>query len=296
MALPEPRVATGRGEQSAVAVRLIRLARRRPLGAVGAVIVLFLAAISIFGSAIAPFDPLAIDSRLLFAAPGSAGHVLGTDDLGRDVLSRLLVATRSTLLIAVFGVVIGSAIGAFAGLLSGYKGGWLEALLQRLTDVLMAFPTLILALSIAAILGRSERNVILAIAIVQLPLASRVIRAAVLPLRHAEFVTAARSVGVPEPLLLLRHIAPQVVSPYLIALTASISTGILIESSLSFLGVGTPEPAPSWGAMLSGPTLQNVERAPWNAVFPGLAVSLAVFGFNLLGDAVRDVLDPRRRV
>jgi len=290
-AVPRPRRDVG----SPAIIRLASLGRRKPLGALGALVILILFVVAIIGPAIAPFDPLTIDSKLLFGPPGTAGHTLGTDDLGRDVLSRLLIGTRSTLTIAVFGVLIGSLIGALAGLTSGYFGGWFEGVIQRATDVVMAFPILILALTIAAVLGSSEQNLILAIAVVQIPQASRVIRSAVLPLRRAEFVEAARSVGVPEMRVLFRHVMPQVISPYLIILTASISTGILIESSLSFLGLGTPPPAPSWGAMLSGPTLQNVQRAPWNAIFPGLALSATVFSFNMLGDALRDILDPRLR-
>ncbi len=288
-------VTPNRRVASPTLARLASAGRQKPLGALGAAVILALLVIAVIGPWIAPFDPLTIDSKLLFRPPGTAGHLLGTDDLGRDVLSRLLVATRSTLTIAVFGVLVGSLVGALAGLTSGYMGGLLEGAIQRATDIVMAFPILILALTITAISGSSEQNLILAIAIVQIPQASRVIRSAVLPLRRADFVEAARSVGVPEMRVLFRHVMPQVVSPYLIILTASISTGVLIESSLSFLGLGTPLPAPSWGGMLSGPTLQNVQRAPWNAVFPGLALSMTVFSFNMLGDALRDLLDPRLR-
>ena len=162
-------------------------------------------------------------------------------------------------------------------------------------DVLMAFPILVLALAITAVLGQSERNVLIAIAIIQIPQASRVLRSVVLPLRRADFVLAAESIGARQGRVLFHHVMPQVVSPYLIILSASISTGILIEASLSFLGLGPPPPAPTWGAMLSGPTLQNVERAPWNAIIPGIALTLTVYGFSLLGDAIRDALDPRQR-
>jgi peptide/nickel transport system permease protein len=275
----------------------LALARRKPLGALGACLIALLTLAAVFGELLAPFDPLAIDPRALFQPPSlTSGHVLGTDHLGRDQLSRLLVGTRSTLFVAVTGVLVGSVVGALAGLVSGFRGGWVEALLLRLTDVLMAFPILVLALAITAVLGQSERNVILAIAVIQIPQASRVLRSVVLPLRRADFVIAAQAVGASDTRLLFGHVMPQVISPYLIIVSASISGGILIESSLSFLGLGTPPPAPSWGSMLSGATLQNVQRAPWNAIVPGAALTVTVYSFNLLGDAVRDLLDPRMRL
>jgi len=279
------------------AVRMAALARRKPLGALGAAIIILLTIVAIFGQSLAPFDPLAIDAKALFLPPSStSGHLLGTDDLGRDQLSRLLVGTRATLSVAVLGVLVGSVVGALAGLVSGYRGGWVELMIQRLTDILMAFPILVLALAITAVLGQSERNVVVAIAVIQIPQASRVVRSVVLPLRNADFVVAARAIGASDVRVLFRHVMPEVISPYLIIVSASISTGVLIESSLSFLGLGTPPPAPSWGSMLSGSALQNVERAPWNAVFPGLALTATVYSFNLLGDALRDLLDPRQRV
>jgi peptide/nickel transport system permease protein len=273
------------------------LLSRAPLGLAGLVIVVVLVAVAVFGAALAPFDALAIDPRALFTPPSlTSGHLLGTDDLGRDQLSRLLVGTRTTVFVAVLGVLAGSVVGALGGVVSGFRGGWAEVIIQRATDVLMTFPILVLALAITAVLGQSERNVMAAIAIVQIPQACRVMRSVVLPLRRAEFIVAAEAVGASDTHIVLRHVLPQVLSPYLIILSASISTGVLIESSLSFLGLGTPPPAPSWGAMLSGATLQNVERAPWNAVVPGVALTLTVYGFNLLGDAIRDLLDPRLRV
>lgn len=270
--------------------------KRKPLGGIGLVLIFLLTIVAIFGPWLAPRDPVEVNSTQLFLAPQwDTGFYLGTDHLGRDVLSRLIVGARTSLITAVAAVFSGSAVGAVLGLVSGYYTGWVDSLVQRLIDTIMAFPTLVLALAIVAVLGQKTENVIIAIAVLQLPQTARVVRSKVLSVKEAEYVAAARAVGAPDGRILLWHVAPQTLAPIIIVVTAALGFAILVESSLSFLGLGTPPPKPSWGAMLSGPTLQNVERAPWNAVFPGIALTLTVFSFNLLGDALRDILDPRLR-
>jgi peptide/nickel transport system permease protein len=269
--------------------------KKKPLGGIGLFIIAFIAVIAIFGPMIAPQDELRINSRNLFENPQWTGgkFILGTDHLGRDNLSRLIIGTRVSITVAVVAVAIGSFVGFFMGLVSGYYPGWVDSFVQRLVDMKMAFPTIVLALAIVSVLGRSQQNIIIAIALVQIASKARIVRAVVLSVRTMEYVQAARAIGASDWRILLRHITPQTFAPAMILVTASLGLAILIESSLAFLGLGTPPPKPSWGSMLSGQTLTNLERAPWNAVFPGLALTLTVFSFNLLGDALRDVLDPR---
>ncbi len=271
--------------------------KKKPLGGAGLVLLVFLAVVAIFGPWITPRDEVQINARDLFHAPQwTHGFYLGTDNLGRDNLSRLIIGARVSLTVAVVSVFSGSAIGFLIGLIGGYYRGWVDAVLQRLVDIKMAFPAIVLALVIIAVLGQSERNVIIAIALIQIPAMARVVRSVVLPVREMEYVQAAYALGASDLRILIRHIAPQTFAPVIVLITASLGLAILIESSLSFLGLGTPPPKPAWGAMLAGETLRNVERAPWNAVFPGIALTLTVFSFNLVGDALRDVLDPRLRV
>ncbi len=271
--------------------------RKKPLGGVGFVLLFVLTVVAIFGPWLTPQDALQIHATQLFLAPEwTHGFYLGTDHFGRDTLSRLIIGTRVSLTVAVVSVFTGSAIGYLIGLISGYYRGWVDAVLQRMVDILMSLPMLVLALVIVAVLGQSQRNVIIALALIQVPSMARLVKSVVLPVREMEFVQAAHALGASDSRILIRHIAPQTFGPVIVLVTASLGLAILIESSLSFLGLGTPPPKPAWGAMLSGQTLQNVERAPWNAVFPGIAISLTVFSFNLLGDALRDVLDPRLRV
>lgn len=269
--------------------------RRRPLGGVGLFLVAAVVFVAIFGGYLAPEDPLEIHARNLFANPGSGGFILGTDHLGRDQLSRILVGARTSIEIAVISVLVGSAIGFLMGLYSGFYADWRDSGIQRLVDMQMSIPTLVLALAVVAALGASKQNVIIAIGFTQIAGTARVVRSVALSVRTAEFVQAARALGATDTRILVKHIVPQTFAPTMILVTSALGVAIIIESSLSFLGLGTPPPNPAWGAMLAGPTLQNVERAPWNVVFPGLALSLTVFGFNLLGDALRDHLDPRLR-
>ena len=283
---------------------------RKPLGGIGLFFLFVLTIIVFFGPqiarALAPSAAtasvnqppwLTINPRALFQSPEwVSGYLLGADHLGRDNLSRLLVGARTSLSVSVISVMSGTAVGFTMGLVSGYYPGWRDSLIQRFVDIKMAFPTIVLALAIVAVLGQSTRNVIIAISLIQVPGTARIVRSVVLSTRTMEFVQAARALGANDLRILFRHIAPQTFAPVMIIMTAGFGLAIIIESSLSFLGLGTPPPNPAWGAMLSGPTLQNVERAPWNAVFPGLAITFTVFSFNLVGDSLRDILDPRLRI
>ncbi len=250
--------------------------------------------LGIFAAQVAPYDPVAADFGAMFARPG-AGHWFGTDAFGRDVLSRLLFGARTALLIGFSASILGATLGAFFGVISAYFGGSTDLVLQRLVDILISFPIIILAMAIVAILGSGTVNLILAIALTFIPRAERVVRATALAIRTTVYVEAARAVGAGHWRIILRHMLPNVMAPYLVMLTAFLGQAILLEASLSFLGLGVSEPAPAWGLMLRGAAVDFVTRAPWMAIFPGLAISLAVLAFNVLGDALRDSLDPRLR-
>ena len=274
--------------------RFLRLVREHPLGATGAVVVVLLAVMALFAPVISPYDPVAQDAQRVLHSPG-ADHWLGADNLGRDIWSRIAFGARVSLGVGFLSVLLGSAVGAMAGVVGGYFGRYADALLQQASDALLAFPTLVLALGIMAVLGTSTANVILAIALVQAPRAARVVRSQALAVSGAEFVAAARIVGAGSPRVVLRHVLPHCVAPFLVISTSALGAAIVLEASLSFLGLGVPAPAPSWGGMLAGPGRDYFSAAPWMALWPGLAISLAVYGFNLLGDALRDALDPRQR-
>ena len=273
---------------------LIRRARRRPLGALGAGLVLGLLLVALLGPVLAPYHPAGIDSGSVLVAPGRQ-HLLGTDNLGRDVLSRVVHGARLSLYVGVASVALGSLVGAALGLVSGYRGGPTDAVIQRFVDALMALPALILALVIVSALGASLHAVVAAIAVAQVPWASRVVRATTLSVRESQHVEAARALGCSDLRILAVHIMPQCLAPFLVVATAALGVAIIAEASLSFLGLGVPPPAPSWGGMLSDAARGYVRTAPWLAIAPGVAISLAVYGFNLLGDALRDALDPRLR-
>ena len=249
---------------------------------------------AIFADFIAPYDVYEINQRLQFHAP-TLTHWLGTDEFGRDVLTRLIYGARIALFIGFASSFLGATIGAVLGVVSAYLGGKTDLWLQRLMDIMLAFPLLVLALAIVTVLGRSIPNLIVAIAIPVIPRTARVVRASALAAKENVYVEAARAVGSSHMRVMFRHIVPNVMAPYLIVLTAQLGSAILTEASLSFLGLGTAEPTPSWGLMLSGGAPMYAEKAPWLAIFPGLAISLAVFGFNLFGDSLRDALDPNLR-
>lgn len=272
----------------------LQFARRRPLGAVGAFIVLLLVFVALFAPWLAPYDPYKMNSAWLLSPP-SLRNWMGTDEYGRDIMSRVMWGSRTSLVVGLLAVVLGTTTGAVLGLVSGYLGGKVDYVVQRCMDILLAFPGLVLALAMVAALGASVVNVIIALSFTIIPGASRVIRASALALREAPFVDAAQNLGFSSARIVFRHILPNCAAPYIIIATAALGGAILSEASLSFLGLGTPPPAPSWGGMLSGSSQSAMTDAPWIAIFPGLAITLVVFGFNFLGDALRDLLDPKLR-
>jgi peptide/nickel transport system permease protein len=267
---------------------------RHPLGAAGAVIMAVFVFAALFADLLTRYDPTSTNASLSLAHP-SAAHILGADFLGRDVYSRIVHGARISLATGLGAALLAGALGTSLGLLSGYVGGWVDLVVQRLVEVMQALPVLILALIMAAALGPSLGNTILAIAIPLVPYSARVIRSNTLALREMPYVEAARAVGMSETRIALRHVLPNTLAPLIVLATAQLGSAILTESSLSFLGLGIPEPHPSWGRMLSESAAEYVRTAPWLVIFPGIAISLAVFGTNLLGDALRDILDPRLR-
>ena len=269
-------------------------ARRRTLGAIGALVVTGMIVVGVFAGLLAPYDPLAVDFGAMLAAP-SVSHWLGTDAFGRDVLSRLIYGSRTALLVGFGSAVLGATVGAVLGVGSAYFGGRIDLLLQRFMDIFLSFPLIVLALALVAVLGNSIPNVIMAITVPMIPRAALVIRSSALAIREMPYVDAARAAGFGHARIILRHMLPNVMAPYLIMLTAFLSQAILAEASLSFLGLGVQEPTAAWGLMLRGAAVDFAEAAPWMALFPGLAISLAVFAFNLFGDSLRDALDPKLR-
>lgn len=266
--------------------------RRRPLGAAGAVIVVVMILAAVFADFIAPYNPLATDYGAMLSAP-DAHHWLGTDEFGRDVLTRIIYGARTALFVGFASAVIGATIGLVIGVASAYFSGWIDLIMQRIVDVFISFPLIILALAVVAALGTGTDRVILAILIPMIPRAARICRSGALAIREMPYVDAARAAGFRDRRIILRHMVPNVVAAYLIVLTSFLGQAILLEASLSFLGLGVQEPTPAWGLMLHGGASQYAESAPWMAIFPGIAITLAVFGFNLFGDSLRDALDPR---
>jgi len=268
--------------------------RRYPLGAIGAVIMAVFVLAAIFAPLITVYDPLTTNASQSLAKPGAA-HWLGCDFMGRDVYSRIIYGARISLAVSMGSMLLGSSIGVTLGLLSGYLLGWFDLIIQRFLEMMQSLPLLVMAIIMAAALGPSLHNTILAIAIPLVPYVARVIRANTLSLREQPFVEAAKAIGMSEKRIALRHILPNTLAPLIVLATAQLGSTILTESSLSFLGLGVPEPHPSWGRMLSESAAEYVRTAPWLVIFPGLAISFVVFGTNLLGDALRDLLDPRQR-
>ena len=273
---------------------LLTFCRRRPLGAIGAGIVVIMLLVAAFAPWLAPYDPVAVDFGAMLSPPGPK-HWLGTDAFGRDVLSRLIYGSRTALLVGFGAALLGATAGAVLGVGSAYFGGKIDLYLQRLMDVLLCFPLIILALAIVAIMGNNLSNLILAITIPMIPRCALVIRSSALSIREMPYVDAARASGFTHRRIILRHMLPNVMAPYLIMLTAFLGQAILLEASLSFLGLGVQEPTAAWGLMLRGAAVEFAETAPWMAIFPGVAISLSVFAFNLFGDSLRDALDPKLR-
>jgi peptide/nickel transport system permease protein len=276
---------------------VIEFCRQQPLGAISFVIIVVMMFGGIFSDLVAPYNPFDIDFTAILTAP-SAEHWFGTDAYGRDILSRIIYGSRTALVIGFTSSFVGSAIGAVLGIASAYFGGKIDDWIQRVMDILLAFPIIVLALVVvaslrAAIVFGIDINLIVAIAIPIIPRVCRVVRAAALTIRVMPYIDAARAAGYSDRRIIFRHMAPNVVAPFLIMFTAFIAQAILLEASLSFLGLGVTEPTPAWGLMLSGNAADFYREAPWMILFPGAAISLAVFAFNLFGDALRDYLDPR---
>jgi peptide/nickel transport system permease protein len=280
-------------------VRWRTLIRRKPLGAISAVILCGLIATAALAPCIAPYDPyhFNLNERGLPIRlhPPDAKFLFGTDTHGRDVLSRIIYGARVSLIVGFLSVAMGTLAGTFIGLVSGYWEGSIDQALQRLVDTLMAFPGIVLALAVLSVFGQSMLNVILVIGLVIAPGASRVVRGTVLSVKHNTYVDAARAAGASSWRIIVWHILPNVFAPILIIASVWLGNAIVIEAALSFLGLGTPPPTPTWGGMLSGEGRRSLETAPYLAIFPGLAISIVVLAFNMFGDAVRDLLDPRLR-
>lgn len=273
---------------------LAELARAYPRVAGSLLLVAILFAIALLAPVIAPHDPLAVEPDNSYLPPLSPGHLLGTDELGRDLLSRALWGARVSLPVAFVAVAVGLLGGGLIGLVSGYRGGATDLLLMRVVDALLAFPGLILALAIVAALGPGLRNAMIAIGIVAIPVYARLVRAQVLQLKRMEFIVATRSVGAGALRLVLRHVIPNLLNPVIVQVSLSAGFAILAEAVLSFLGLGAAPPTPDWGQMIDAGA-RFLPNDPWLAVIPGLAISITVFSFNWLGDALRDALDPRLR-
>ena len=275
------------------------LVRRKPLGAVSALILCGLVVVAILAPVLAPYDPykLNLNERGLpiRLQPPNAKFLCGTDPLGRDVLSRIVYGSRVSLIVGFASVAIGTLLGTLLGLVSGYWEGGMDQVLQRAVDTIMALPGIVLALAVVSVLGQSLTNIILVIGLVIAPGASRVVRGTVLSIKQNTFIDAAYAAGATPWRIVLRHILPNAFAPILIIASVWLGNAIVIEAALSFLGLGTPPPTPTWGGMLSGEGRRNLETAPYLAIFPGLAISIVVLAFNMLGDALRDLLDPRLR-
>jgi peptide/nickel transport system permease protein len=273
-----------------VRLALRRLLRRRA-AVVGLAVVVFFIALAVVAPLLAPYDPIATDWRAV-RKPPSALHLFGTDELGRDVLARVIWGARASLMAGLVSVSIALAVAVPLGLLSGYLGGVVDGLLMRIIDAMLAIPFLVLAIALAAFLGPSLTNAMIAIGVVQTPVFARLTRGQALAVKHEDYIEAARAVGNPHRRILLRHILPNILAPILVQATLAIAAAIIAEASLSFLGLGQQPPAPSWGGMLSTAS-HFLSQAPWMAVWPGLAIFSLVLSFNLLGDGLRDALDPR---
>ena len=273
---------------------VLDLVFRNPLGAAGALVVLIMIVMATLAEVIAPFDPELNEYERMLMGPNLI-NLFGTDQFGRDIFSRIVFGARTALFVGFVSAFIGSALGLVLGVSSAYFGGRFDLIFQRVMDIFMSFPLIILALAVVAIFGTGTQNVILAITIPFIPRCARVVRSNALAIREIPYVDAARACGFSHTRIIMRHMVPNVMAPYLIMFTSFVGQAILLEASLSYLGLGVQEPVAAWGLMLQGGAEEFAESAPWIPIFPGVAISLAVFGFNLFGDALRDVLDPKLR-
>jgi peptide/nickel transport system permease protein len=279
---------------AAVWAGLIDFGRRKPIAAAGGVILVLAIFIAIFAGVIAPHDPQAIGITDKFAGPGADGAILGTDQLGRDILSRLIHGARISMYVGIVSVLIGITFGTLIGVVSAYAGGWPDIILQRLVDALMGFPPIILALGLMAALGASTNNVIIALVVILVPGATRVIRSQALSIKELDYTLAAKSIGATTTRIVLRHMLPNVAATYIVLITLTLGFAIVVEAALSFLGVGIPPDVATWGSMLELGR-RHIDNQFWLVVFPGVTIAVVVFAVNFLGDGLRDVMDPKLR-
>jgi peptide/nickel transport system permease protein len=290
-------IAVGRLQQLRSTPALFRFLREQPVAGAGLIVIVAMALVATFANLLAPFDPLDVDYAAVLAAP-SREHWLGTDTFGRDMLARLMFGARTALVVGLVSSFVGCSIGALIGTASAYAGGRVDAAVQRVVEVMQIIPVIVTALVAVSVLGRNrvgaiDFNLILAIAIPMMPSVARVVRSAALGVCEMPYIDAARAAGYGHWRILLRHMAPNLVAPYLVMLTAFVGQAILLEASLAFIGLGVAEPHPDWGLMLSGNASDFYQEAPWVVLAPGLAITLTVFAFNLFGDGLRDFLDPK---
>lgn len=275
-------------------VALLRFCKNQPLGALGGAVLIFAVFVAFAAPVLAPHEPTAIAVAEKFSLP-FRGQLLGTDELGRDVLSRLIYGARISMSVGIISVGIAITAGTLIGIFSAYFGGKVDLIIQRLVDTLMAFPAIIMALALMAALGASQKNVIVALVVILLPGAVRVVRSQVLSIKEMDYTLAARAIGAGSTRIMLRHILPNVMATFIVLSTITLGYAIVVEASLSFLGVGIPPDVASWGGMLNLGATTYIDIAPWLSVFPGIAIAVIVFSVNLLGDSLRDVLDPKLR-
>jgi peptide/nickel transport system permease protein len=278
---------------------VLNFIRKEPLGFIGFLIILLYFGLAFGAYWISPFHPEEIDFAAMLAAP-SADHPMGTDQYGRDVFSRLVYGARTAMAVGILSALLGCTAGALIGATSGYFGGRIDNVIQRIVDIMLAFPIIILAMVVVAVLGKwvvlgVDMNLIVAIAFPMVPKMARIARSSTLSIVQMPYIDAARAAGYSHARIILRHITPNIIAPYLVMVTAFIAQAILLEASLSFLGLGVTEPTPAWGLMLSGASADFYKAAPWMILFPGVAITLAVFAFNLFGDSLRDWLDPKMK-
>ena len=273
---------------------LLRFTRNKPLGAIMGIIIVLVVLMSVFADVISPYHPL--DTNPIMARePPDREHWMGYDEVGRDVLSRVIFGSRISLIVGITSVVFGTVLGSMWGLASGYLGGKFDLITQRAVEVWMSFPSLVLALSLLVVLGAGLHTVIIAVAFTRVPYGVRVIRSVAIAVKEFMYVDAARSIGASEMRVMLRHVLPNCIAPFLIIMTAHIGTAIIVEASLGFLGIGIPPPTALWGNMLGSAVGQAINPHWWRIVYPGVAIVITVLSFNIFGDAIRDVLDPRLR-
>ena len=278
---------------------VLHFIRKQPLGFIGFLVILLYFGMAIGAYWISPFHPEEIDFAAMLTGPNRE-HLMGTDQYGRDVFSRLVYGARTAMAVGIISAFLGCTAGALVGATSGYFGGRIDNLIQRVVDIMLAFPIIILAMVVVAVLGKRlvfgvDVNLIIAIALPMVPKMARIARASTLSIAQMPYIDAARAAGYSHARIVLRHIAPNIAAPYLVMVTAFIAQAILLEASLSFLGLGVTEPTPAWGLMLSGASADFYKAAPWMILYPGLAITLAVFAFNLFGDSLRDWLDPKMK-